>query len=105
MIETLLLPTDTTERCGLILKDDTIVEVQNVAANPETGYEMDPIAVLPYLDLIAATWHTHPDGPSNLSGADYQSFRSWPDLVHIVISPSGVRRYCVDNTGVIFECD
>lgn len=104
MLETLLLPSDTKERCGLVLTDGSIIEVANLAAEPETSYEMDPVAVLPYLPLLAATWHTHPAGPSALSGEDHTGFLRWPTLEHIIISPDGIKRYKIENE-VVIECD
>lgn len=103
MFETLLQPDETKERCGLILKDDTIVEVNNVALVPEQSYEMDPIAVLHYLPYVRGTWHTHPTGTPVLSGADYQGFLLWPDLEHVIVSPAGIKRYRVVD-GVVEEC-
>ncbi len=103
MIESQLQPNDAVERCGLILENGDIIEVRNVALEPENSYEMDPIGVLEYIDQAIATWHTHPKGPSGLSGEDHKGFLYWPKLEHLVISPDGVRSYRVDN-GVVVEC-
>lgn len=103
MLETLLQPNETVERCGLILRDGSIVEVQNVAQHPEQSFEMDPVAVLPHLKDAVSTWHTHPDSGPVLSGADYKGFLLWPNLEHAVVSPLGVKRYCV-REGIVEEC-
>lgn len=110
MLETLLQKGDTAERCGLILKDETIVEIENIAPNTAVGFEMNPVALIPFLDndLIAATWHTHVDSSPNLSGEDHESFRSWPQLDHYVIGllngkPS-VAKYQVQE-GFVIQCD
>lgn len=104
MLESLLQPNDDFERCGVILKDGTVVEIENIAMYRENSYEMNPVEVLEHIDNLAATWHTHPKGPSSLSGDDQQGFLLWPELEHMVISPEGVRRYRVHN-GVLIECD
>lgn len=106
MLETLLQPNDTEERCGLLLTDDTVVEIKNVSNNPVIGYLMDPKEVLPYLtdEKIKGTWHTHPDGPADLSGEDLKGFLAWPHLIHYVIGKDGVKCYRVEN-GVVLKCD
>lgn len=108
MLETLLQPTDTEERCGLVLKNGTIVEIENVADDKTNSYRMNPKGVLPFLDQLAETWHTHPDSDPNLSGEDYSGFLAWPDLVHNIIGLRAgrvvVQRYRVDK-GVVIACD
>lgn len=108
MLETLLQPGDVDERCGLIVEGNIIIHIPNIAENKALGYEMDPTEVLPYLDEVIGTWHTHPDADPNLSGEDYSGFLSWPDLEHLII---GVRegnvvvvRYKIEN-GLVVECD
>lgn len=108
MLETLLQPGDAAERCGFILKDGTIVEIKNVAPQPNEGYEMDPVEMLPHLDDAVATWHTHPDTDPNLSGDDYSGFLSWPDMEHVIIGQRNgqnvVTRYKVEH-GLVVACD
>lgn len=100
---------ETQERCGLILKDETILELQNIANDPITSYEIDPVAALPLLtsDIVAGTWHTHPFHEPNLSGEDYAGFLGWPELKHHIIGvvkgKVTVKTYEVKN-GAIFEC-
>lgn len=110
MLETLLQSGDMHERCGVILKDGKIVEVENLADDPRTGFELNFETLFDELDndLIAATWHTHPDSDPNLSGEDYASFLSWPELEHIII---GFRDGKVTSLkfkvaqGLVFQCD
>lgn len=110
MLETLLQPNDEIERCGLILKDGTIVEIDNVHDDPTQGYEMDLLQALEYIEaeLVAATWHTHPKAGPNLSGEDWKGFRGWPDWEHVIIGlESGkpaIRRYRIEN-GLPIVCD
>ena len=109
MLETLLNPGDTDERCGLILKDGSIVEIENVADDKTDSYRMNPSAVLPFVqnDMVAGTWHTHPGGTPNLSGADQDGFLSWPDLEHSIVGLRDgqvvVKRYRIVN-GLIVTC-
>lgn len=110
MLETLLQPNDPIERCGLVLKDGSYVEIENIADDPVISYEMSPIEVLPYLtgDSIIGTWHTHPFSPPRLSGEDYVGFMGWPHLTHHVIGVENgevkVKSYYIKN-GAILECD
>lgn len=109
MLETLLLPSDKEERCGLVLQDNSCVEIQNIANDRVTGYYMDPEQVLPYLTAgqIRGTWHTHPDSPPILSTEDMEGFLGWPHLTHFVIGRvkdrTEVRCYRVDK-GAVVEC-
>ena len=109
MLETILLSDDVSERCGLLLTNGEIVEITNIAAEPEVSYEMDPVEVLPYLKAgtIASTWHTHPTGDPNLSGDDYAGFLMWPDLGHAIIGRRDgkviVNRYRVEH-GLVISC-
>jgi proteasome lid subunit RPN8/RPN11 len=110
MLETLLHKGDEVERCGLILKDGSTVELPNIAENPETSFRMDLEKALPYLtdDQVAATWHTHPHTDPNLSGEDYSCFLSWPDLEHVIVGirdgDVAVTRYRVEK-GLVIACD
>lgn len=106
MLETILKPNETEERCGLILTDDTIVEVKNIANDVVMGYLMDPTEVLPYLTegKIKGTWHTHPTSSPDLSGEDLKGFLAWPNLVHYIVSHEGVNCYRVDK-GAVLKCD
>jgi proteasome lid subunit RPN8/RPN11 len=108
MLENLLQPSDTVERCGLILKDGTILELVNVHDTPERGYRMDPTAALPHLENLTGTWHTHPDSDPNLSEEDYAGFLAWPDLEHYIIGRRNgqlaVSKYIVEE-GMVIECD
>jgi proteasome lid subunit RPN8/RPN11 len=110
VLETLLLPNDEKERCGLLLTDDSVVELENLANDPVLGYIMDPLQVLPYLTegRIKGTWHTHPNGSATLSGEDLKGFAGWPQFLHYVIGRKGegveVRCYRVIGRAVV-ECE
>lgn len=108
MLETLLRPHDTEERCGVVLKDGSVVEVKNIAEDPTNSYRMDTAEVLPLLEDVVGTWHTHPDSDPNLSGEDYMGFLSWPNLEHSIIGRRNgqvvVLRYRVEN-GLVISCD
>lgn len=110
MLETLLQPDETHERCGLVLRDGTVVEIQNIAQDPKDTYEMCPLELLPHVqaDAIAETWHTHPQSDPALSGADYEGFLAWPHFVHNIIGRRNgevlVLRYKVED-GLVIACD
>jgi len=108
MLETMLEQGQVEERCGLILKDGTVVEITNIAEDTRIGYRMDPSEVLPYVEELAGTWHTHPDTDPNLSGEDYSGFLMWPDLMHSIVGFRNgkvvVTRYRVED-GTVIACD
>jgi proteasome lid subunit RPN8/RPN11 len=86
------------------------MEVENIDPNPETGYFMRTDTVIPLIenDMVAATWHTHPDSDPALSGEDYIGFLNWPDFRHYIIGirdgkPAVVCHYIED--GLVLICD
>ena len=109
MLETILNSDDVAERCGFVLTSGELVELNNIAEEPEKSYEIDPVAALPYVKAgaIAATWHTHPNADPNLSGDDHEGFLLWPDLEHCIIGvfqgKVTVRRYRVED-GLVIAC-
>ncbi|MGN6820272.1 MAG: Mov34/MPN/PAD-1 family protein [Sphingomonas sp.] len=98
------------ERCGFVLHDGTIVEIENCAEDPTRSYLMNSKQALPFIadDEVKATWHTHPQGEPNLSGEDYAGFLGWPDLEHIIIGIRDGKKcmmtYKVED-GVVIACD
>ena len=62
----------------------TATPVPNVAAEPQTRYELDPAAVLAALEAIddadavhVGFYHSHPTGPARPSAVDRPA-ASWP---------------------------
>lgn len=110
MLETLLQKGDVKERCGVVLNDGTVVEIENIAEEPAKGFEMDPVQFLEQLKTgnVDRTWHTHPDGPPVLSGEDYTTFLAWPSLKHSIIGIDEgkvtVMTYHTED-GAILPCD
>lgn len=88
---------DGPERCGFILKDGSIVEVENIAANPSDAFRMSAKSIEAYIAQATATWHTHPGASRNLSVADYRTFITLPHLDHYIVGVDGVRRYFVQD--------
>lgn len=80
------------ERCGFIVNGE-IIEVINTSHNPDEGFVISVEDVLKYSDIAEATWHTHPEENSNLSGEDYAMFTMWKDLYHIIIGSDGLKTY------------
>lgn len=78
------------------------VECKNICEDPNNGYEMS------YEDMdklddsnTLGTFHTHPGKSANLSFEDYESFMSYPGLVHYIIGEEGVRSYKVIEGGLV----
>lgn len=92
-----LLPTDTEERCGLVLKNGKSVEVENTAVDPVTSFEISPAEMIKKGRKVAATWHTHPGQSANLSHEDYAGFLNWPNLTHYIVGTDGVRAYRIQD--------
>lgn len=83
------------ERVGFMLPGSGMVEVQNVADKPEEGFLISPEDILKYTEEKEAwaTWHTHPNETSNLSGEDFLMIKAWPDLIHFIVGKDGVKSY------------
>jgi len=102
--------------CGGLLSGptaDTITTatpVPNVAAEPQTRYELDPAAVLAALEAIddadavhVGFYHSHPTGPARPSAVD-RAAAAWPQTVHLICAPTdepqlAAFRYIGDDTG------
>lgn len=69
------------ERCGYILKDWTIVLIQNVAKSPGGSFEFDPDQqrqlVEDSRERIMGIFHTHPMGTTQPSPQD---IKGWPPI-------------------------
>lgn len=104
----MLHPNDVDERCGLILEDGSLVEIENIAEDKANSYRMNPEGVLNFVDHMTGTWHTHPDTDPNLSGEDYAGFLAWPNLDHFIIGRRNgevvVLKYQVKE-GLVIACD
>lgn len=95
---------DTAERCGLVLKGSKIIELENISAEPEKGFEISPNNMVKYEDEMVASWHTHPDHDSNLSEKDYAGFLMWPQIKHYIVGTDGVSCYVVKD-GIVINAD
>jgi proteasome lid subunit RPN8/RPN11 len=99
-----LLPEDTEEKCGLVLKDGTVLDVINHHSNPAIGFHICADDLFAHEENLAGTWHTHPNDTANLSQQDYVGFRQWPEIRHYIVGIDGVRAYDVVD-GLIVEVD
>jgi proteasome lid subunit RPN8/RPN11 len=101
------------EVCGVLAAragtPDLVTEshrIENVAADPETRYELDPEATMRQLDRIAAAgdevvgfYHSHPEGPAVPSATD-RAQATWSGYVYAIVSPpSTVRAYRYTGRG------
>lgn len=91
------------ERCGFILKSGEILELENIAENKTTGFQIDSKDILKYIEDLETIWHSHPKGSSVLSGQDMQCMLSWPDITHAIIGEDMIRTYRVSDGAVINE--
>lgn len=93
------------ERCGLVLKDGSIIELPNTNPNPALHFSFSKDYFGSYSDCVA-TWHTHPDGNPNLSIADYESFLKYPNLFHYIVGDGIVWGYYIqENRVFLYEDD
>ena len=88
------------ERCGFVI-DGAIFELENKHSEPKEGFEIDAEEILRYIDQIEAIWHTHPDAPSVLSGADKSYMIMWPEISHYIVGEEGITEYRVEDGAVI----
>ncbi len=89
------------ERVGAVLKDGEVIEFRNASSEPETTFFVVPEELIVHIENLAATWHTHTTGSFSPSPEDMQMFRMWPEQAHYIISPEGVQKYIVDDTGAV----
>lgn len=99
-----LRKTDVREKCGLVLKDESVVAVVNTHPEPENGFRIEAREMLNYEDQLLGTWHTHPKTTSVLSQDDYAGFSQWPELIHFIVGTDGVRAYRFED-GFLMEVD
>ncbi|MFD1512884.1 desampylase [Halomarina rubra] len=69
-----------------------VERVPNVAATPETRYQLDPAAQFEALqtveddgDDVVGFYHSHPRGPAGPSATD-EAQATWPDAVYCIVS-------------------
>lgn len=87
---------------GGIVTNQGIIELKNVAENPEQGFEIstEDLSKLDDPNTIG-TFHTHPNGSSNLSMDDYMSFLNYPRLVHYIYGQQGLKKFQVREDFII----
>jgi proteasome lid subunit RPN8/RPN11 len=91
------------ERVGFILPDGTIIEVQNISDEPEKSFDVRGEDLILYITekQAIATWHTHPNTPSNLSVGDYQTFLAYPKQRHFISGSDGLSEFYVEDGDVL----
>jgi proteasome lid subunit RPN8/RPN11 len=92
---------DGPERVGFFLRDGSVVEIQNIHPESQSGFDVSAEDILRYEDTAVGTWHTHPGAPANLSGFDMLTFLGWPDFFHCIVGSDGVRIFLVRNNKVV----
>ena len=91
------------ERCGFILKSGEIVEVPNIAPNPQHEFEVSEEDFEKYYSEVAASWHTHTNDFSNLSLSDYYTFQGLPEWDHWVVSKYKMVKFILKSGCVIID--
>lgn len=89
------------ERGGLIQSDGSILELENIAENPEHGFAADSMSLIEHLDDAIGTWHTHPGQTANLSSEDWEAFIQFEHFKHAIVGSDGVRWYETKGLAVI----
>jgi proteasome lid subunit RPN8/RPN11 len=96
-----LLDSAAPERVGVVLRNNSVIELRNLSPNPVEGFIVDVAELLPHLPETVSTWHTHPKGDALPSPEDLDFFRRWPDLTHFIISPAGIKEYEVEDGEIL----
>lgn len=94
---------DRVERCGFILTNGQVIEVENVANNPETEFEIAESVFNEYADEIKATWHTHTGTNANLSLEDYLTFLAFPEYQHWIVSAKKTVLFGIEENSVVIQ--
>ena len=89
------------ERVGFVLRDGSVVEVENKSPSTEHSSVVDPSFLIDHEDELVASFHTHPGESCNLSTDDLHAFANWPHLKHYVIGKDGIAAFEVRNGNVI----
>ena len=87
------------ERVGFVTELNEVIEVQNVSDKPTEGFMVSAEDIIECTENKKswATWHTHPNQSSNLSGEDYRMFKAWPNMVHFISGNDGVKAFKYDS--------
>lgn len=88
-----LSESDGDERCGIVLQNGEIKELENRSSYPRNSFVILESDMQEYIGQIAATWHTHPRGPNNLSIDDYNMFSEYPDWHHFILTSKSISAY------------
>lgn len=91
------------ERFGLVLRSEEIVELRNNSPRPDLTALIAQDDIDAYGEDVVATWHTHPKGNVNLSGADYRMFLGMPQCMHYIVTETRVRSFIVRNNKVMLH--
>lgn len=92
------------ERCGLILKDGTIIELVNTHPKPDENFSFSKEEFNKYPTCVA-TWHTHPRGNSNLTPEDYKAFLNYPEFFHYIVGDGTIWGFYVQEGRVFLYED
>lgn len=91
------------ERCGFILKDGSVVELENTHPQRSHAFSISDSDFEKYEGRIATVWHTHPDSNVNLSVADYRAFLTKPEVLHMIIGEQHTALFYVEDQTVLIR--
>lgn len=91
------------EACGIILKDGTVLDCENISEDPTQGFVIPATLMLEHEDNLFGTWHTHPGQNANLSMTDDAGFKNWSNLKHFIIGTDGIRCFAVKGELIVEE--
>ncbi len=85
------------EACGILLGAGREVEraVLADAATNARSFQLPPALLLAHAGdpHWIGIWHSHPEGPPELSEADLQGAAAWPRLLHVLVTPSELHAF------------
>lgn len=91
------------ERCGFILKNNTVIECENISDTPQLTFKIADSDIEKYAENIYCFWHSHPSDDVNLSLKDYQLFLLYPEHKHRIYGSKVFAEYYVRRNFVMRE--
>ena len=91
------------ERCGFVLRDGSLVEVENLASDPSNYFLISDESFEEYDGQIFASWHTHTHDSANISMADYETFTTSTLAKHVVVSRKAVAVFSMVGADLMLD--
>ena len=86
------------EACGLLFGAGRKVERAlraDTAVTDGLSFELPPALLLAHAGdpTWIGVWHSHPEGPPELSTLDLEGAAAWPRLLQVLVTPGGLRAF------------